>query len=81
MLDRITATLGLPLFVKPARGGSALGASRVSRAEDLPAAMIGCFAYGDTALIEQSVPGTEVAVGVLTWATAQRRCPQWRSGR
>jgi len=27
--------------------------------------MIGCFAYGDTALIEQCVPGTEIAVGVI----------------
>jgi D-alanine-D-alanine ligase len=65
VLDRIAARLGLPLFVKPARGGSALGATRVTRAEDLPGAMIGCFAYGDTALIEQCVPGTEVAVGVI----------------
>jgi len=65
VLDRIAATLGLPLFVKPARGGSALGASRVNRAEDLPGAMISCFAYGDTALIERCVPGTEVAVGVI----------------
>jgi D-alanine-D-alanine ligase len=65
VLDRIVATLGLPLFVKPARGGSALGATGVDRAEDLPGAMISCFAYGDTALIERCVPGTEVAVGVI----------------
>jgi len=65
VLERITATLGLPLFIKPARGGSALGASRVGRAEELPGAMIACFAYGDTALIEQCVPGTEIAVGVI----------------
>ena len=65
VLDRITATLGLPLFVKPARGGSALGCTRVIRADDLPSAMISCFGYGDTALIEQYMPGTEVAVGVI----------------
>jgi D-alanine-D-alanine ligase len=65
VLDRIVATLGLPLFVKPARGGSALGAARVMTAEELPGAMIGCFAYGDTALIERYVSGTEVAVGVF----------------
>src|SRR5262249_37427019 len=63
VLDRIVATLGLPLFVKPARGGSALGATLVGTAEDLPGAMISCFAYGDTALIEQGVRGTAVAVG------------------
>lgn len=27
--------------------------------------MVGCFAYGDTALIERYVSGTEVAVGVI----------------
>jgi D-alanine-D-alanine ligase len=65
VLDRIVATLGLPLFVKPARGGSALGAAPVRRAEELPTAMMSCFAYGDTALVEQLVSGTEVAVGVI----------------
>ena len=65
VLERIVATLGLPLFVKPARGGSALGAARVLTAEDLPGAMIGCFAYGDTALVEKCVPGTEITVSVF----------------
>ncbi|MCG5215646.1 D-alanine--D-alanine ligase [Streptosporangium sp. KLBMP 9127] len=65
MLTRIVERLGLPLFVKPARGGSALGASIVRTAEELPAAMVGCFAYGDTALIERYVEGIEVAVSVL----------------
>lgn len=65
VLDRIVARLGLPLFVKPARGGSALGASMVSTAEELPAAMVGCFAYGDTALIEKYIDGIEVAVSVI----------------
>jgi len=65
VLERVVARLGLPLFVKPARGGSALGASRVLTEADLPNAMMGCFGYGDTALVEQYVSGTEVAVGVL----------------
>jgi D-alanine-D-alanine ligase len=65
VLERIVAELGLPLFVKPARGGSALGAGPVSTAGELPSAMLGCFAYGDTALVEQFVSGTEVAVGVI----------------
>ncbi|GGS80298.1 D-alanine--D-alanine ligase [Nonomuraea spiralis] len=65
VLGRIIDRLGLPLFVKPARGGSALGASIVRTAEDLPAAMVGCFAYGDTALIERYVDGVEVSVSVV----------------
>ncbi|WP_031158360.1 D-alanine--D-alanine ligase family protein [Streptosporangium roseum] len=65
VLTRIVERLGLPLFVKPSRGGSALGASIVRAAEDLPAAMVGCFAYGDTALIERCIEGVEVAVSVV----------------
>ncbi|GAA2618081.1 D-alanine--D-alanine ligase [Actinomadura fulvescens] len=65
VLDRILDRLGLPLFVKPTRGGSALGASVVREKSDLPAAMVGCFAYGDAALIEQYVEGTEIAVSVI----------------
>ncbi|GAA2891434.1 D-alanine--D-alanine ligase [Streptosporangium fragile] len=65
VLARIVERLGLPLFVKPARGGSALGASAVRSAEELPAAMVGCFAYGDTALIERCIEGVEVAVSVV----------------
>jgi D-alanine-D-alanine ligase len=65
VLERIVAKLGLPLFVKPARGGSALGAGPVRTADELPAAMISCFAYGDTALVERFAQGTEVAVGVI----------------
>ncbi len=65
VLEQILKSLGLPLFVKPTRGGSALGASAVHDAADLSAAMVGCFAYGDAALVEQYVSGTEVAVSVI----------------
>ena len=57
--------IGLPLVVKPARGGSALGVSIVRAAGELPAAMVGAFAYGDVAMVERFVEGTEVAVGVV----------------
>jgi len=61
MMDR----LGLPLVVKPARGGSALGVSVVRSASDLPRAMVDCFAYGDVALVERMIEGVEVAVSVV----------------
>jgi D-alanine-D-alanine ligase len=65
VMERIVRSLGLPLFVKPTRGGSALGASVVHEASDLSAAMVGCFAYGDAALVERYVAGTEVSVSVI----------------
>lgn len=75
MLERIVASLGLPLFVKPARGGSALGAGPVLSADELPAAMISCFAYGDTALVERFAEGTEVAVGVIDLGDGPQALP------
>jgi D-alanine-D-alanine ligase len=65
VLDLIVARLGLPLMLKPASGGSALGAQKISRLEDLPAAMVSCFAYGDTVLVERFVEGVELAVSVV----------------
>jgi D-alanine-D-alanine ligase len=65
VLDLMVAQLGLPLMVKPASGGSALGVQKVSRVEDLPAAMVSCFAYGDTVMVERFVEGVELALSVI----------------
>ncbi|GHF57934.1 D-alanine-D-alanine ligase [Amycolatopsis bartoniae] len=65
VLDAIVDRLGLPLILKPDQGGSALGTQVVRDASELPAAMVGCFAYGDTVLAERFIDGTEVTVGVV----------------
>jgi D-alanine-D-alanine ligase len=65
VLDRIVDRLGLPLMVKPAQGGSGLGASVVPDASTLPTAMVSCFAYHPTALVESYIAGMDVAVAVL----------------
>jgi D-alanine-D-alanine ligase len=65
LLERLADRLGLPLFVKPDRGGSAFGATPVTSLHDLSAALVSCFAYSDSALVEEQVQGTELAVGVL----------------
>jgi D-alanine-D-alanine ligase len=75
VLDRIVTHLGLPLMVKPARGGSALGATAVDKADELPPAMVQCFSYGEDALIECFVAGTEVAVTVLEGPDGPRALP------
>jgi D-alanine-D-alanine ligase len=75
VLDRIVTHLGLPLMVKPARGGSALGAHAVDKADELPPAMVQCFSYGEAALIECFVVGTEVAVTVLDEGEGPRALP------
>ncbi|MHB2022968.1 MAG: D-alanine--D-alanine ligase family protein [Mycobacteriales bacterium] len=75
LLERIVARFGLPLVVKPARGGSALGMSVVREASALPPAMVTAFAYGDVALIERFVAGVELAVGVVELDGIPRALP------
>jgi D-alanine-D-alanine ligase len=84
VMTGIVDSLGLPLMVKPTRGGSALGATLVRSAEDLPPAMVAAFAYGDSALVEQCVTGVEVAVSVIDLGDGPQALPaveiQPRSG-
>jgi D-alanine-D-alanine ligase len=75
VLDAIIGRLGLPLVVKPSRGGSALGVSLVREAPELARAMVDAFAYGDTALVERAVEGREVAVSVVQDADGLRALP------
>ncbi|MCI1832872.1 MAG: D-alanine--D-alanine ligase [Bifidobacterium sp.] len=65
VMDLLVESLGLPLFVKPTMGGSALGCTLVTDAKQLPQAMVGCFAYGDVALVEKAVKGTEISVSII----------------
>lgn len=75
VMASLVARLGLPLIVKPTRSGSALGCTLVRHSEELPAAMVSAFAYGDVALLERFVPGTEVAVPVLDDGSGPRALP------
>ncbi|MDD9206091.1 D-alanine--D-alanine ligase, partial [Georgenia sp. 10Sc9-8] len=75
VLSAVLKNLGLPLVVKPADGGSALGVTMVTTTDQLPEAMVSCFAYGDEALIESAVAGTEVAVSVVDLGDGPRALP------
>lgn len=59
------ARLGFPLYVKPARGGSSIGVSRVSTAADLPAAIAEARRHDPKVIIEAAIDGREVECGVL----------------
>ncbi|HWK92885.1 MAG TPA: D-alanine--D-alanine ligase [Luteimicrobium sp.] len=65
VMQAIVDRIGLPLVVKPSRGGSALGVSVVTERGDLARALVASYAYGDAALVERAVTGTEVAVSVV----------------
>ncbi len=57
--------LGLPVFVKPARGGSSIGVSRVTTWDDLEAAIAGARRHDPKVIVEAAVPGRELECGVL----------------
>jgi D-alanine-D-alanine ligase len=65
LLGAIGDRVGLPLVVKPARGGSSLGVRRVDGEADLAAALLSALAYDDHVLCERFVVGREIAVTVL----------------
>lgn len=62
---KIVAELGLPLFVKPAREGSSLGAARVDTATELSTAYAAAARRDRLVLVERFISGTEVTVPFL----------------
>jgi len=71
LLETVVDSLGLPLAVKPARGGSSLGLTIVRSAAELPSAMVTAYAYGDITLIERFVEGVEIALSIIEDAQGQ----------
>ena len=57
--------LGLPVFVKPARGGSSIGVSRVAAWDQLANAIELARRHDPKVIIEAAVPGRELECGVL----------------
>lgn len=58
-------SLGLPVFVKPARAGSSMGISKVTDLATLPAALADAVKHDPKVLIEQAVLGREIETAVL----------------
>ena len=64
-IPEIRDRLGLPLVVKPAKQGSALGISVAREPGHVPAALMSALSYDDRVLLERFVPGRELAISVL----------------
>jgi D-alanine-D-alanine ligase len=64
-VDRLLAELTLPLFVKPANGGSSVGIHRVAHGKDLQAALEDAFQYDRKLVVEQGVDAREIECAVL----------------
>lgn len=63
--DKLSMTLGSPLFVKPARSGSSVGVSKVYSDAEFIAALAEAHKHDPIALIEQAITGRELEVAVL----------------
>jgi len=59
------AQLGWPVFVKPARGGSSVGISKVRRPEELDAAVELARECDPKVVVEAAIAGREIECGVL----------------
>jgi D-alanine-D-alanine ligase len=62
---RVVAELGLPLFVKPANGGSSVGVGRVAREAELGAAFREAFECDETVVVEQGIDAREIECAVV----------------
>jgi len=69
------ARLGWPLFVKPCASGSSLGASRVSHARDLDAAINQALLFDTRALLERYVDAREIECAVIGNGTPHSYVP------
>ena len=65
VFDEVAERLGWPVFVKPARGGSSIGTSRVDSADGLEAAIEEARRYDKKVLVEAAITGAEVECAVL----------------
>lgn len=63
--DEILDKISLPLFVKPNRGGSSVGASKVKVASELGPALKKAFREDDQVMVEEHIPGRELACSVI----------------
>jgi D-alanine-D-alanine ligase len=74
-LEKIVAELGLPLIVKPPLEGSTIGITKVTRAEDLKAAVELAHQFDKLVLAEQFITGREFSVPLLGTGPTARALP------
>lgn len=57
--------LGYPIFVKPARGGSSRGTTKVASAAEFSAALREAHTFDPKAIVEQEIRGREIECAIL----------------
>ncbi|USG64562.1 D-alanine--D-serine ligase VanG [Brevibacillus ruminantium] len=64
-MQELTQALSYPLFVKPVRGGSSFGISKIHRQAELFQAAVNALEYDQSVIIEENIEGFEVGCAVL----------------
>jgi D-alanine-D-alanine ligase len=67
-LPELLETVGSPMVVKPARGGSALGIRFARDPDEVSVALAAALAYDREAMVERFVEGRDIAVSVIELA-------------
>jgi D-alanine-D-alanine ligase len=74
-LAKVVAGLGLPLIVKPPLEGSTIGITKVTKADELQAAVELATGFDKVVLAEEFVTGRELTVTVLGQGASARALP------
>lgn len=65
MVQQIEQHISYPCFVKPARGGSSIGVTRVADSRHLLQAVQDAFAEDSKIMVEKEIVGREIEIGLL----------------
>jgi D-alanine-D-alanine ligase len=74
-IDEVIASVGLPMFVKPANMGSSVGVRKAKTHDEVLAAIHHAFVFDEWALCEEAIVGREIEVAVLGNVTAEVSLP------
>jgi len=73
--DELLKQISLPLFVKPNRGGSSVGTSKVKTRQELIPALALAFREDNQVMLEEHIPGRELSCGTITYKGKIRTLP------
>jgi len=73
--DELLKQISLPLFVKPNRGGSSVGTSKVKTREELLPALKRAFYEDSMVMLEEHIPGRELSCGTIAYKGTIRTLP------
>jgi len=74
-IDEIIASVGLPMFVKPANMGSSVGVRKAKTRDEALAAIHHAFVFDEWVLCEEAITGREIEVAVLGNVTPEVSLP------